>query len=287
MTAFMNCHADLLGLESAATPKAFATRSPVLTWMISACLAMGVIGGLVGTYVEYKEAERVELEKQAALKEAEEKAKNRERDAQLKRMSDLGMRYQYQLEQERQRVFGAIANLESYRDTIPQVKKFLSEYQLPEDVRMAISEPVDLQSARSADTYEFQVQGVAEPKNLEQARAKWQAILSAAGRYAEGIDRNDSYFNGYLKSMNIDEQFKAEFGKRPMQQAPAAAKPQVEAVPVTPAEPVVEPVVAEPAAPVAEATPATKPAPRPAAAPKPRTVQTSDGRTQVFDWLDQ
>lgn len=285
MTAFMHRHADLLGLESAATPKAIATRSPVLTWMISACLAMGVIGGLVGTYVEYKEAERVELEKQAALKEAEEKAKNRERDAQLKRMSDLGMRYQYQLEQERKRVFGAIENLESYRDKIPQVKKFLTEYQLPEDVRMAISEPVDLQSARSADTYEFQVQGVAEPKNLEQARAKWQAILSAAGRYAEGIDRNNSYFNGYLKSMNIDEQFKAEFGKRPMQQAPAV-QPQADAAQAQPVEQIVEQAISEPVAPVAEAEPVLAPAPKPrqVAPQKPQTIPAGSGRVQVTDW---
>lgn len=285
MTAFMNRHADLLGLESAAAPKAIASRSPVLTWMISACLVMGVIGGLVGTYVDYKEAERVEIAKQEALKEAEEQAKNREIDAQLKRMSDLGMRYQYQLEQARKELFATIENLESYRDKIPQVKKFLAEYQLPADVRKAISEPVDLQSARSADTHAYQALHVAEPQHLEQARVKWEAILASAKRYADGIDLNTPYFNGQLRSMDLDEQFKAEFGKRPMQQAPAAAKPQVEAVPVTPAEPVVEPVVAEPAAPVAEAVPAPvpKPAPRPAAA-KPKTVPAGGGRVQVTDW---
>ncbi len=288
MTAFMNRHADLLGLESAAAPKKIASRSPVLTWMIFACLVMGVIGGLVGTYVEYKEAERVAIAKQAAVKEAEEKAKNRERDAKLKGFHDLGLRYTNELEQKRKNVLGTIQNLESFRDENTQVKKFLAEYQLPEDVDMAIREPVDLTSARSADTFEFQVQHVAEPQNLKQARAKWQALLTAAGRYAAGIERNNMYFSGYLRDADIEEQFKAEFGKHPMQQppVPAAAQPQAETAPVTAAEPVVEPVVAEPAAPVAEAkaAPAPKPTARPAAAPKPKTVPAGGGRVQVTDW---
>lgn len=294
MADVLKIRGDVLGLgKTAIEPVKVRKLFDYKIWKTSSILAVLTLvivvlsaggGALHQSWIDDEKA----MQAAAAQAEAAEREKNRELDARLKQMSDLGMRYQYQLEQARKEVFATIENLESYRDKIPQVKKFLAEYQLPEDVRIAISEPVDLQSARSADTYEFQVQGVAEPKNLEQARAKWQAILSAAGRYAEGIDRNNSYFNGYLKSMNIDEQFKAEFGKRPMQQAPAAAKPQVDAEPVTPAEPVVE-QAAEPAAQVAEAepAPAPKPAARPAAQPKQRTIQTSDGRTQVLDWPDQ
>lgn len=287
MADVLKIRGDLLGLGKTSVEPVKARKHSTSSILAVVTLALVLFGAGSGALRELAiEKEKAE-QAAAAQAMAEEKEKNRERDARLKQMSDLGMRYQYQLEQERQRVFATIENLESYREKIPQVKKFLTEYQLPEDVRMAISEPVDLQSARSADTYEFQVQGVAEPKNLEQARAKWQAILSAAGRYAEGIDRNNSYFNGYLKSMNIDEQFKAEFGKKPMQQqVPAVAQPQAETAPVTAAAPVIEPVVAEPAAPVAEvkAAPAPKPAARPAAAPKPKTVPAGGGRVQVTDW---
>ena len=287
MADVLKIRGDLLGLGKTSVEPVKARKHSTSSILAVVTLALVLFGAGSGALRELAiEKEKAE-QAAAAQAMAEEKEKNRERDARLKQMSDLGMRYQYQLEQERQRVFASIENLESYREKIPQVKKFLTEYQLPEDVRMAISEPVDLQSARSADTYEFQVQGVAEPKNLEQARAKWQAILSAAGRYAEGIDRNNSYFNGYLKSMNIDEQFKAEFGKKPMQQqVPAVAQPQAETAPVTAAAPVIEPVVAEPAAPVAEVkpAPAQKPAARPAAAPKPKTVPAGGGRVQVTDW---
>ena len=287
MADVLKIRGDLLGLGKTSVEPVKARKHSTSSILAVVTLALVLFGAGSGALRELAiEKEKAE-QAAAAQAMAEEKEKNRERDARLKQMSDLGMRYQYQLEQERQRVFATIENLESYREKIPQVKKFLTEYQLPEDVRMAISEPVDLQSARSADTYEFQVQGVAEPKNLEQARAKWQAILSAAGRYAEGIDRNNSYFNGYLKSMNIDEQFKAEFGKKPMQQqVPAVAQPQAETAPVTAAAPVIEPVVAEPAAPVAEVkpAPAQKPAARPAAAPKPKTVPAGGGRVQVTDW---
>ena len=264
------------------------SRSPLLH-LIALTIILGVVGNVLG-YKEVYERKQEQAEQAAAAQaEAAEREKNRERDAKIKQLNDLGMRYTYELEQERKRVFGTIQNLESYRDENTQVKKFLDQYQLPEDVTMAIREPVDLTSARSADTFEFQVQHVVEPQNLKQARAKWQALLTAAGRYAAGIERNDMYFNNYIREANIDEQFKAEFGKKPMQQqAPAVAQPQAEAeaAPVTPAEPVIEPVVAEPAAPVAEvkAAPAPKPAARPAAAPKPKTVPAGSGRVQVTDW---
>lgn len=264
------------------------SRSPLLH-LIALTIILGVVGNVLG-YKEVYERKQEQAEQAAAAQaEAAEREKNRERDAKIKQLNDLGMRYTYELEQERKRVFGTIQNLESYRDENTQVKKFLDQYQLPEDVTMAIREPVDLTSARSADTFEFQVQHVVEPQNLKQARAKWQALLTAAGRYAAGIERNDMYFNNYIREANIDEQFKAEFGKKPMQQqAPAVAQPQAEAeaAPVTPAEPVIEPVVAEPAAPVAEvkAAPAPKPAARPAAAPKPKTVPAGGGRVQVTDW---
>lgn len=260
------------------------SRSPLLH-LIALTIILGVVGNVFG-YKEVYERKQEQAEQAAAAQaEAAEREKNRERDAKIKQLHDLGMRYTYELEQERKRVFGTIQNLESYRDENTQVKKFLAQYQLPEDVNMAIREPVDLTSARSADTFEFQVQHVAEPQNLKQARAKWQALLTAAGRYAAGIDRNDMYFNNYIREANIDEQFKREFGKKPMQQAPAA-QPQAEAAPVTPAAPVIEPVVAEPAAPVAEVkvAPAPKPAARPAAAPKPKTVPAGGGRVQVTDW---
>ena len=289
MTAFMNRHADLLGLETTAAQKIIARRAPVLTLMISVCLVMGVLGGGVGAYVEYKEIERAEIAKQEALRAAEEKAKNRERDARAKALTDLAMRYQHELEQKRKRVVGTIENAESYRDQIPQVKKFLTEYQLPEDVNVAIRQPVDLLEARGHDSFAIEVNGATEPKNLNEARAKWQRILTAAGRYAEGIDRNNAYFNGYLREMKIDEQFKREFGKRPMQQqGPVVPQPQAEAKPVSPAEPVVEQAAVEPAAPVAEAAPA--PAPKPAPAPraaqpaKPKAVPVGGGRVQVTDW---
>lgn len=260
------------------------SRSPLLH-LIALTIILGVVGNVFG-YKEVYERKQEQAEQAAAAQaEAAEREKNRERDAKIKQLHDLGMRYTYELEQERKRVFGTIQNLESYRDENTQVKKFLAQYQLPEDVNMAIREPVDLTSARSADTFEFQVQHVAEPQNLKQARAKWQALLTAAGRYAAGIERNDMYFNNYIREANIDEQFKREFGKKPMQQAPAA-QPQAEAAPVTPAAPVIEPVVAEPAAPVAEVkvAPAPKPAARPAAAPKPKTVPAGGGRVQVTDW---
>ena len=112
--------------------------------------------------------------------------------------------------------------------------------------------------------------------------------MAAAGRYAEGIDRNNAYFNGYLREMKIDEQFKAEFGKKPLQQqGPVAPQPQAEVKPVSP-EPVVEQAAVKPAAPVAEAAPA--PAPKPAPAPraaqpaKPKAVPVGGGRVQVTDW---
>lgn len=285
MADVLKIRGDLLGLGKSSIEPVKARKHKTSTILAVATLALVLIGASSGAIRELV-IEREKAEQAAAAQAAaEEKAKNRERDARAKALTDLAMRYQYELEQQRKRVVGTIENAESYRDQIPQVKKFLAEYRLPEDVNMAIREPVDLLEARGHDSFAIEVNGATEPKNLNEARAKWQRILTAAGRYAEGIDRNNAYFNGYLKEMRIDEQFKREFGKRPMQQAPAAAKPQVEAEPVSPAEPVVEQAAVEPAAPVAEAAPAPapKPAPRPAAA-KPKTVPAGGGRVQVTDW---
>lgn len=286
MADVLKIRGDLLGLGKSSIEPVKARKHSTSTILAVATLALVLIGASSGAIRELV-IEREKAEQAAAAQAAaEEKAKNRERDARAKALTDLAMRYQFELEQQRKRVVGTIENAESYRDQIPQVKKFLAEYQLPEDVNMAIREPVDMMEARGHDSFAIEVNGATEPKNLNEARAKWQRILTAAGRYAEGIDRNNAYFNGYLKEMRIDEQFKREFGKRPMQQAPAAAKPQVEAEPVSPAEPVVEQAAVEPAAPVAEAAPAPapKPAARPAAAPKPKTVPVGGGRVQVTDW---
>jgi len=287
MADVLKIRGDLLGLGKSSIEPVKARKHKTSTILAVATLALVLIGASSGAIreliIEQEKAEQAA----AAQAAAEEKAKNRERDARAKALTDLAMRYQYELEQQRKRVVGTIENAESYRDQIPQVKKFLAEYQLPEDVNMAIRQPVDLLEARGHDSFAIEVNGATEPKNLNEARAKWQRILTAAGRYAEGIDRNNAYFNGYLKEMRIDEQFKAEFGKKPLQQqGPVAPQPQAEAKPVSPAEPVVEQAAVEPAAPVAEAAPAPapKPAARPAAAPKPKTVPVGGGRVQVTDW---
>lgn len=262
------------------------SRSPLLH-LIALTIILGVVGNVLG-YKEVYERKQEQAEQAAAAQaEAAEREKNRERDAKLKGFHDLGLRYQYELEQQRKNLVGKIQNVESYREKIPQVQKFLSEYQLPAEVDSVIRQPIDMNDATMADTYDFQVKKIAEPGNLKAKYAKWRELLAAAGRYAEGIDRNNNYFNGYLKEARIDEQFKREFGKKPMQQqVPAVAQPQAETAPVTAAEPVVEPVVAEPAAPVAAVNPAPapKPAARPAAAPKPKTVPAGGGRVQVTDW---
>lgn len=289
MADVLKIRGDVLGLGKSSIEPVKARKHSTSTILAVATLALVLIGASSGAIRELV-IEREKAEQAAAAQAAaEEKAKNRERDARAKALTDLAMRYQFELEQQRKRVVGTIENAESYRDQIPQVKKFLAEYQLPEDVNMAIREPVDLLEARGHDSFAIEVNGATEPKNLNEARAKWQRILTAAGRYAEGIDRNNAYFNGYLKEMRIDEQFKREFGKKPLQQqGPAAAKPQVEAEPVAPAKPVVEQAAAEPAAPVAEAAPA--PAPKPAPAPraaqpaKPKAVPVGGGRVQVTDW---
>lgn len=284
MADVLKIRGDLLGLGKSSIEPVKARKHKTSTILAVATLALVLIGASSGAIRELV-IEREKAEQAAAAQAAaEEKAKNRERDARAKALTDLAMRYQYELEQQRKRVVGTIENAESYRDQIPQVKKFLAEYQLPEDVNMAIREPVDMMEARGHDSFAIEVNGATEPKNLNEARAKWQRILTAAGRYAEGIDRNNAYFNGYLKEMRIDEQFKREFGKKPLQQqGPVAPQPQAEA---TPAEPVVEQAAVEPAAPVAEAAPAPapKPAARPAAAPKPKTVPVGGGRVQVTDW---
>lgn len=288
MADVLKIRGDLLGLGKTAVEPVKARKHKTSTILAVATLALVLIGASSGAIrelvIEREKAEQAAADKAAA----EEKAKNRERDARAKALTDLAMRYQFELEQQRKRVVGTIENAESYRDQIPQVKKFLTEYQLPEDVNVAIRQPVDMMEARGQDSFAIEVNGATEPKNLNEARAKWQRILTAAGRYAEGIDRNNAYFNGYLREMKIDEQFKREFGKKPLQQqGPVAPQPQAEVKPVSP-EPVVEQAAVKPAAPVAEAEPAPAPAPkpaaRPAAAPKPKTVPVGGGRVQVTDW---
>lgn len=291
MADVLKIRGDLLGLGKSSIEPVKARKHKTSTILAVATLALVLIGASSGAIRELV-IEREKAEQAAAAQAAaEEKAKNRERDARAKALTDLAMRYQYELEQQRKRVVGTIENAESYRDQIPQVKKFLAEYQLPEDVNMAIRQPVDMMEARGQDSYAIELHGATEPTNLKEKYAKWRELLAAAGRYAEGIDRNNAYFNGYLKEMRIDEQFKREFGRKPLQQqGPVAPQPQAEAKPVTvtvtPAEPVVEQAAVEPAAPIAEAAPAPapKPAARPAAAPKPKTVPVGGGRVQVTDW---
>lgn len=287
MADVLKIRGDLLGLGKSSIEPVKARKHKTSTILAVATLALVLIGASSGAIRELV-IEREKAEQAAAAQAAaEEKAKNRERDARAKALTDLAMRYQYELEQQRKRVVGTIENAESYRDQIPQVKKFLAEYRLPEDVNMAIREPVDLLEARGHDSFAIEVNGATEPKNLNEARAKWQRILTAAGRYAEGIDRNNAYFNGYLREMKIDEEFRREFGKKPLQQqGPVVPQPQAEAKPVSPAEPVVEQAAVEPAAPVAEAAPAPKPAPAPRAAQpaKPKAVPVGGGRVQVTDW---
>lgn len=287
MADVLKIRGDLLGLGKSSIEPVKARKHKTSTILAVATLALVLIGASSGAIrelvIEREKAEQAAADKAAAA----EREKNRERDARAKALTDLAMRYQYELEQQRKRVVGTIENAESYRDQIPQVKKFLAEYRLPEDVNMAIREPVDLLEARGHDSFAIEVNGATEPKNLNEARAKWQRILTAAGRYAEGIDRNNAYFNGYLREMKIDEEFRREFGKKPLQQqGPVVPQPQAEAKPVTSAEPVVEQAVVEPAAPVAEAAPAPKPAPAPRAAQPatPKTVPVGGGRVQVTDW---
>ena len=287
MADVLKIRGDLLGLGKSSIEPVKARKHSTSTVLAVATLALVLIGASSGAIRELIIEQEKSEQAAAAQAAAEEKAKNRERDARAKALTDLAMRYQYELEQKRKNIVGTIENAESYRDQIPQVKKFLTEYRLPEDVNMAIREPVDMMEARGHDSFAIEVNGATEPKNLNEARAKWQRILTAAGRYAEGIDRNNAYFNGYLREMKIDEQFRREFGKKPLQQqGPVAPQPQAEAKPVTSAEPVVEQAAAEPAAPVAEAAPAPKPAPAPRAAQPatPKTVPAGGGRVQVTDW---
>lgn len=276
-------HEDLLGLG--ATAVRYEKSKPVLLNLIGLTFVLALLGNFTGHYEVYEREKEKAAQVAAAQAEAAEREKNRERDARIKQIHDLGLRYQFELESDRKRILGTIENVESYREKIPQVKKFLAEYQLPAEVDSVIREPIDMNDATMADTYDLQVKKIAEPTNLKEKYAKWRELLAAAGRYAEGIDRNNDYFNGYLKSARIDEQFKAEFGKRPMQQAPAV-QPQADAAPAQPVEQIVEQAVSEPVAPVAEAEPVLAPAPKPrqVAPQKPQTIPAGSGRVQVTDW---
>ncbi len=287
MADVLKIRGDMLGLGKTSIEPAKARKHPTSSILAAGTLALVLIGAASGSVhqliIEREKAEQVA----AAQAEAAEREQNRERDARLKQIRELGMRYTHELERDRKRLLATIENVESYREKIPQVKKFLAEYQLPAEVDSVIREPIDMNDATMADTNDLQVKNIAEPTNLKEKYAKWRELLAAAGRYAEGIDRNNSYFNGYLKEARIEEQFKAEFGKRPMQQQAPAVQPQTEAAPAQPAEPVVEPVVAEPAAPVVEAKPsglAPIPKPRAVEPAKPKTVPAGSGRVQVTDW---
>lgn len=287
MADVLKIRGDLLGLGKTTIEPVKARKHPTSSFLAVGTLALVLIGSAVGA-VHQVMIDREKAEQLAAAQaEAAEREKNRERDAKLNQIHAMAQRYQFELERDRKRVVGTIENVESYREKIPQVRKFLAEYQLPAEVDSAIRQPVDLTEATMSDTHDLQVKNIAEPTNLKAKYAKWRELLAAAGRYAEGIDRNNSYFNGYLREMRIEEQFKREFGKRPMQQQAPAAQPQAESAPVQPAEPVVEPVVAEPAGPVVEAKPAAlAPIPKPRAVEpvKPKTVPAGNGRVQITDW---
>ncbi|HHM8366111.1 TPA: hypothetical protein ACRMZW_004313 [Pseudomonas aeruginosa] len=285
MADVLKIRGDLLGLGKTSIEPVKVRKHPTSSILAVGTLALVLIGSAAGA-VHQVMIDREKAEQLAAAQaEAAEREKNRERDAKLNQIHALAQRYQHELERDRKRVVGTIENVESYREKIPQVKKFLAEYQLPAEVDSAIRQPVDLTEATMSDTHDLQVKNIAEPTNLKAKYARWRELLAAAGRYAEGIDRNNAYFNNYLKEARIEEQFRREFGKKPMQQAPAA-QPLSEAAPAKPAEPVVEPVVAEPAAPVVEAKPAAlAPIPKPRAVePKPKTVPAGNGRVQVTDW---
>ena len=275
MADVLNIRGDVLGLGSSVIEPVKARKFDVSSILAVGTLALVMLGAGVGAVHQKALEIKKQNEVATAQAEAAEREKNRERDAKLKGFHDLGLRYQYELEQQRKNLVGKIQNVESYREKIPQVQKFLSEYQLPAEVDSVIRQPIDMNDATMADTYDFQVKKIAEPGNLKAKYAKWRELLAAAGRYAEGIDRNNNYFNGYLKEARIDEQFKREFGKKPMQQAPAA-QPQAETAPVTAAAPVAE----------VKAAPAPKPAPAPRAAQPatPKTVPAGGGRVQVTDW---
>lgn len=286
MADVLKIRGDLLGLGKTTIEPVKARKYPTSSILAVGTLALVLIGSAVGSLhqvmIDREKAEQLA----AAQAEAAEREKNRERDAKLEKIHALAQRYQIELERDRKRLVGTIENVESYREKIPQVKKFLAEYQLPEEVDSAIRHPVDLTEATMSDTHDLQVKNIAEPTNLKEKYAKWRELLAAAGRYAEGIDRNNDYFNSYLKEARIEEKFRREFGKKPMQQAPAV-QPQAEVAPVQQAEPVVEPVVAEPAAPVVEAKPSgLSPIPKPRAVEpaKPKTVPAGSGRVQVTDW---
>ncbi|HCF2449051.1 TPA: hypothetical protein NIA45_006751 [Pseudomonas aeruginosa] len=280
MTAFMNRHADLLGLETAAAPKKALKRSqPIVKWMVSTCLALGLAGGLWGTYADYREAERVELARQEALRKAQEQEKNRELRAKLDAIHSRAQRHQYQLDSVRKGLLRDIENMEKHRDSMPRVNQFFQDYPLPESVRVEIGNPVDFTKAVGDDTFELQVQGVQDPQNVEKERQRIEEVLNVVRRYRDGFNDSVDYFNGEVSVIGVNDAFVREFG-RPDAKPRAMTEPKVEQAPVVESQaPASEEPVAE-----TKAVQEPKPAARPAAPTKPRTVPAANGGVQVTDW---
>ena len=271
MADVLKIRGDVLGLGKteieAVKPRKRSTSS-ILAGVTVVLVLLGASAGAVHqVLLDQQQAEKVA----AAQAEAAEREKNRERDLRMAQLTELAQRQTYELETKRKRLLSEIENLESYKEKIPQVRQFLATYQLPQEVDDAVRNPVDFQPEMMQDQMDA-MSAPATGERLKEKYKRWTALLQAAGRYVEGIDRNNAFFNGYLKEMRIDEQFKREFGKGPAKAevaAPAQSKP--------------EPVPAEP---VAEAKPAPAPAPaaKPAAQPKPRTIPAGNGGVQVTDW---
>lgn len=267
MADVLKIRGDVLGLGKTSIepvkPRKRSTSS-ILAGVTVVLVLLGASAGAVHqVLLDQEQAEKVA----AAQAEATEREKNRERDLRMAQLTELAQRQTYELENKRKRLLSEIENLEGYKDKIPQVREFLAAYQLPKEVDDVVRTPVDFQPEMMQD----QMDAMSAPATGERLKAKyarWTELLQAAGRYVEGIDRNNAYFNGYLKEMQIDEQFKREFGKYP-----AKAK-------TTPAEPEAEPVVEAKPAPA----PVVEPAARPAAPTKPRTVPAGNGGVQVTDW---
>lgn len=275
MSDVLKLRGELLGIgkSSLEAPKKrrFSSTQLLAATTLGLMLAGAVVGALHEMQIENARAAKAA----AAQAEAAEREKNRERDLRMAQLTELAQRQTYELENKRKRLLSEIENLEGYKDKIPQVRQFLSAYQLPQEVDDAVRNPVDFQPEMMQDQMDA-MSAPATGERLKEKYARWTALLQAAGRYVEGIDRNNAFFNGYLQEMRIDEQFKREFGK-----------PQAKAEGAAPAQSEPEAVPAEP---VAEAKPApapTAPAAQPAAQPKPRTIPTGNGGFEVKKWWEE
>lgn len=266
MSDVLKLRGELLGIGNSSLDAPKKRRFSSTQILAAATLGLMLVGAGLGALHEMQIAKDRAEKAAAAQAEAAEREKNRERDLRMAQLTELAQRQTYELENKRKRLLSEIENLEGYKDKIPQVREFLAAYQLPKEVDDVVRTPVDFQPEMMQD----QMDAMSAPATGERLKAKyarWTELLQAAGRYVEGIDRNNAYFNGYLKEMRVDEQFKREFGKYP-------AKPTADQV--EKAEPEAEPVV--------EAKPAPAPAARPAAPTKPRTVPAGNGGVQVTDW---